>query len=364
MNDPFSRNVTGQDNLERDSTVSSVPNRWIYDFSFEELKGELNALQFPSFSTDQIFQWLYLKNEPNIQLWSNISKGKREILEKHFNTQPLQIQTVQRGSDGTSKFLLRLWDDKKIEAVLIPEKTHYTLCVSSQVGCPRKCTFCATGRMGFLRNLSSGEILSQILLLRRRIGSPKTKINIVFMGMGEPLLNYSKVRSALHIITAENGMSISPRNITLSTSGILNRIKAVERDFPKLKISFSLNAPDIKLRTKLMPDTREENLADILYHFKHYKRQNRITFEYILIKGLNDSEKDARQLALLLKGIRCKINLIPLNPIRNFPYFSPSDETVNFFSSTLISRGYTTVIRWSKGKEIQSACGQLTTAES
>lgn len=339
--------------------------KWIYDLSYDRLKEEIVAANLKKFAADQIFQWLYVKNIQDIDKWSNVSKTNREKLSKLFDTQLNTILDIKKDPRGTQKFLVELPDKHKIEAVLIPEKNHYTLCISTQVGCGLKCKFCATGEMGFKRNLSPGEILSQVLLLKKAIAEYEDnytgKINIVFMGMGEPLLNYENLKKALEIIINQNWLAFSTRHITLSTAGILTQIQRFERDFPKIKISLSLNAPTSSLREQLMPISKKEKLAEILDYFRaaREKRKRRVTFEYVLLKGVNDSLEDARKVAELLRGIPCKINLIPYNENKNARFETPPKEDVTAFSDYLYSRGYTAIVRWSKGREIKSACGQL-----
>ena len=361
--------------------------KWIYDLSYEELEKDIAHLYLPRFVADQVCRWLYEKNINDIACWSNISKKNRETLSQTYDIRLNKVLEVQADREGNRKYLIELKDKYKIEAVLIKEKKHFTMFISTQVGCALKCKFCATGRMGFKRNLSSGEILSQALLLKKDAAEnsapgQKEKINIVFMGMGEPLLNYENLSRALQLITSEKGIGISPRNITVSTAGILDGIKRLEKDFPRLKLSFSLNAPAAALREELMPISKKEKLDDILAYFRHTPRKHRVTFEYVLIKGVNDSLQDAEKTAALLRGIPCKINLIPYNPggsgvnleskvllaakrlnapPREWGFETPAEPEVEAFCEYLHSRGYTVIIRWSKGREIKSACGQLAT---
>ncbi len=335
--------------------------KWIYDLSYEQLKEEIIGIHIKKFVADQVFQWIYEKNLQTIDAWSNISKTNRNILSKQYDTTLNKTIEVEEDQQGTKKFLFELNDKKRIESVLIKEKDHYTFCISTQVGCPLKCLFCATGRMGFKRNLSSGEILSQILTLKKELLHYKGKINIVFMGMGEPLLNYENLKQALEIIISERGIGISPRHITLSTAGILKRLQRFETDFPGVKISFSLNASDASLRETLMPISKKERLGAILDYFRTTasNRKHRITFEYVLLKGVNDSFEDAQKIAKLLRGTSCKINLIPYNPNGFTDFRTPDSEAVEAFGDYLHSKGYTVIVRWSKGRDIKSACGQL-----
>ncbi len=334
---------------------------WIYDYSYGELKSATKDMAFQPFVTDQIFLWLYLKNIQRIDLWSNISVKNRETIKTHLDTNLLPVKQLEKDEHGTHKFLFSLKDGHAVEAVLIPEKHHYTFCISTQVGCPLNCSFCATGTMGFKRNLTSGEILSQILSIKKEIPDYTGKLNIVFMGMGEPLLNYENLKKALEVMTSPKALSISPRNITISTAGILEKIKQLESDFPKIKISFSLNAPDETVREKLMPISKKEPLEAILGYFRQNSRKYRVTFEYVMIKGITDSMEDAKKIAIMLRGIECKINLIPYNENAAFDHHTPDEGRVDEFGEFLSQKGYTVMVRWSKGKSIKSACGQLAT---
>lgn len=333
--------------------------KWIYDLSYDQLAAEFSAGGLKKFVTDQVFQWLYLKNNQDIDQWSNISKENRAFLAEQYSTALNTLLDCQADDHGTRKLLVQLHDGEKIEAVCIPEKDHYTFCLSTQVGCALGCKFCATGKLGFKRNLTVGEILMQILLLEKQLEAYTGKINLVLMGMGEPLLNLEHVSRALHIITLEKGLAISPRHITLSTAGLLQPLQSFERSFPRVKISFSLNAPDAAIRETLMPINRKEPLAKLLDYFRHQHRKHRVTFEYVLLQGVNDSLEHAAQLATLLRGISCKINLIPYNENKGLPFKTPATATVDSFSHYLYSKGYTVVVRWSKGRDIKSACGQL-----
>ncbi len=331
----------------------------IYNYNLEELSTILTERGIKPFVSNQIFGWLYNKIEPDINNWSNISNTNKEIIDSLFDLNLDKVEKVEKDSSGTKKFLIRLQDDLLIESVLIKESDHYTFCISSQVGCALQCAFCATGKMGFFRDLTSGEILSQIILLKKELGDYKRKLNLVFMGMGEPLLNYDNLKKALSIIIADTGINIGQRNITISTSGFLGKIKQLEEDFPKIKISFSLNSSNQENREKLMPISKKEPVKPILNYFKTKKRQFRVTFEYVMIKGVNDSLEDALKLNKLLSGISCKINIIPYNENKSISFKSPEKKKVEKFSDSLFKKGYTVMVRWSKGKEINSACGQL-----
>ena len=346
-------------------TESTMSDRtWILDLSLPELSDELQALGMKPYAADQVFQWIYRKGVLAPELWTNIGKSHLERISGRFRTagNPVLRETGDR--EGTRKFLIGLDDGLRVEAVLIREKNHHTFCVSSQVGCPLACRFCATGAMGFRRNLTSGEILSQILILKNALSVGGEKPNLVFMGMGEPLLNYPNLKKALETVTSEKGMVLSPRNVTVSTAGILDGLRRLEHDFPLVKIALSLNASSQKMREELMPIAKTEKLDAILDYFRSRKRRHRITFEYVLIGGINDSAADARALCRMLRGIGAKLNLIPFNPIPASPLRVPHPDTVDRFLEILHDCGFTAIVRWSKGQSIRSACGQLVTESS
>jgi len=340
---------------------------WILERSLGELQGELRTAGFRDYTAWQVFQWLYQKNNQDPASWSNINKQDREKLSGLYDCGCRPVLSVQSDDQGTRKYLIGLADGPegprrgglKIEAVLIREKDHYTFCLSTQVGCALACGFCATGTMGFRRNLRAGEILSQILTLKKELGDPGAKVNLVFMGMGEPLLNYDNLSLALQRIISPDGMGIPPRHITVSTVGILENLKKLERNFPQVKIAFSLNAPNDDLRGRLMPISRRETLGSLLTYFRGEKRRQRLTCEYVLLKGVNDAPAQARELVRLLHGIPAKINLIPYNENPALPFQRPEEATVEKFRAELVRHGLTVITRWSKGQSIASACGQL-----
>ncbi len=332
---------------------------WILDYSLAELKVEMQTLGMKPFVASQIFQWVYRKGVLESEKWTNIGKSHLQRFAARFRIDVSPVLRETADSEGTRKFLIGLEDGQQVEAVLIREKNHHTFCISSQVGCPLACCFCATGSMGFRRNLTSGEILSQILILRNTLSGREGKLNLVFMGMGEPLLNYPNLKRALESITSDTGMSVSPRNITVSTAGILDGLRRLESDFPLVKIAFSLNASSQGMREKLMPVARKEKLGPILDHFRSHRRRHRITFEYVLIGGANDSAADARALCRMLRGIAAKINLIPYNSTPASPLRAPHPDAIDRFLEILHDCGFTAIVRRSKGQSIGSACGQL-----
>ena len=333
--------------------------KWFYDLSESELRESITKLGLKEFVSVQLSTWILNKNIVDPDGWRNISKENRELLTEYFDFTLDRSVRTDADPSGTKKFLIELRDGNKIESVLIREKNHYTFCISSQVGCALGCKFCATGDLGFKRDLSSGEIISQVILLKKELGDYEGKINLVFMGMGEPLLNYENLKKALLRLTDEKGLSISPRKITVSTAGILKNLKKLEEDFPNIKISFSLNGSDNSQRQKMMPVSKKEHLDDIIGYFRNKKRKHRITFEYVLIKEVNDSLVDAEKVSKLLRGIPSKINIIPYNPNDFADFKTPSEKKVDEFAEFLAKKGLTVMVRWSKGKDIRSACGQL-----
>ncbi|MCP5107763.1 MAG: 23S rRNA (adenine(2503)-C(2))-methyltransferase RlmN, partial [bacterium] len=339
--------------------------KWINELTHGLLTEEMLQCGMKRFTADQVFPWIYDKNIRDIDAWFNISKPNRKILSQKYNTALNGVVRETGDQEGTKKILFQLTDKHRVESVLIKEKEHYTFCISTQVGCALGCKFCATGGMGFKRNLTPGEILSQVLSLRNELHPYTGKLNLVFMGMGEPLLNYENLKQALEIITAEKCISISPRNITVSTVGITEPLRRLETDFPRVKISFSLNAPGPALRETLMPISKKEKLTGLLNYFRETAaaRKHRITFEYVLLKGVNDSLEDAGKIARLLRGIPCKVNVIPYNHIEGMDFKTPEPKAVEAFSDYLHSKGYTVMVRWSKGRDIKSACGQLAADE-
>ncbi len=334
---------------------------WILERQLDELQEELRAAGFRGYTARQVFQWVYHKNDQEVAAWSNVGKADRERLAGLYEWH-LRPVLESRGDDqGTKKFLIGLAGNLKIESVLIREKDHYTFCLSTQAGCPLACRFCATGAMGFQRDLSAGEMLTQVLTLKKELGGYAGKLNLVFMGMGEPLLNYENLARALRTISAPAGLNISPRHVTVSTAGILENLERLEREFPNVKVAFSLNAPTASLRAELMPVSRREHLDDLLAYLRERPRRQRVTFEYVLLAGVNDSPAQARQLVRLLHGIAAKVNLIPYNENPRQPFRRPDEAAVEKFRAVLLEKGLTVITRWSKGQGIRSACGQLAT---
>jgi len=313
------------------------------------------------FRADQVMRWLYHRSAVSFDDMTDLGKDLRTQLDSRFRIRPLPVVTEKTAPDGTRKFLFELADGNRIETVLIPEKDHHTVCISTQVGCAMGCRFCMTAQGGLTRNLTQGEIIGQVLAAGQRCTDDKRLTNIVLMGMGEPLANYDNVIRAIRLITdAECGLQFSVRRVTLSTAGLVPKLAEMGRD-TRIRLAVSLNATENATRDRLMPINRIYTMEALLEACRHYPLapRDRITFEYILIKGVNDSPADARRLARLLAPIKAKINLIPLNAHDGSEYERPAQPVIDAFQSILTDKHYTAIIRWSKGTEIAAACGQL-----
>jgi len=314
-----------------------------------------------SFRADQVYKWLYLHQVDDFNQMTDLGKNTRKLLGQHFVSQRLVVKEVATAKDKTRKYLFELWDGNLIESVLIPEKHHHTLCISSQVGCGQACRFCLTARSGMIRNLTPAEIISQVRDICYLTAGSESPTNIVFMGMGEPLANYDNVRQALGVITdSDVGLKFSNRRITLSTAGLVSRMPDLGRE-TQVNLAVSLNAVDSQTRSRLMPINRKYPLEKLIAACRDYPLKNRkkITIEYVLIKGVNDSPEAAHTLANLLKPIKAKINLIPYNAYDGSPYSCPAEEVIVRFQDILIANHYTVMVRRSKGQDILAACGQL-----
>jgi 23S rRNA (adenine2503-C2)-methyltransferase len=296
---------------------------------------------------------------------TNISKALREQIEEKARITQLVLERTQVSKDRTTKFLFKLEDGHFIETVLIPERGHFTLCLSSQAGCAMGCRFCLTARQGLKRNLSAAEILDQVLQVKRSMSQPDRLTNIVFMGMGEPLANYDAVLRALGNLISEEGMNFSHRTVTLSTCGLVPQIRRLGKE-ARVNLAVSLNASEDETRNFLMPVNRKYPLKSLVEALREFPLLNRrmITFEYVLVGGVNDSDEDARRVVALLKGMRAKINLIALNPHPDLGLAPPSSERVLRFQEILTEHHYTAIVRKSKGKDISAACGQLSGKEA
>lgn len=311
----------------------------------------------------QILTWIYLRQADTFEVMSDVGKDTRKCLARHFSIKRLEKERTETSQDGSKKFLYKLIDGKYVESVLIPEKNHYTLCISSQVGCAQGCRFCLTGRGGWVRNITKGEIIAQVRDVANDLDNSKRLTNIVMMGMGEPLANYSNVVGAVATITdSDAGLGFSSRRLTVSTSGLIPKLSQLGRE-TEVNLAISLNATDNKTRDMLMPINRKYPLERLLDACARYPLtpRRKITFEYIIIKGVNDSEEDAKRLARLLKPIPAKINLIPFNTFEGSDFERPEEHVILTFREILNKNHYTAVIRHSKGQDISAACGQLST---
>jgi len=315
---------------------------------------------FPAYRGRQIHSWLFRRLAASFDDMSDLPKSLRSFLAREATLNHLELVDSLYSEDGTRKYLFELVDGMTIESVLIPERDHWTLCVSSQVGCAMGCRFCLTGRQGFKRNLSPAEIVDQVIQVRRSMESPERLTNIVLMGMGEPLANYENVVRALRILVSETGMNFSHRKITLSTSGLVPEMIRLGKDIT-VNLAVSLNAADNETRNNLMPVNRRYPIEALLDACRAFPLPHRrmITFEYILIDGINDTKEDARRLLKHLSGLRAKVNLIPLNPHHGSPFSSPPLERILAFQEMLLDHHLTAIIRKSKRQDILAACGQL-----
>ncbi len=326
----------------------------------EELRNFSMELGEKPFRGDQIFSWIHQHGSESFDEMTTLSKQLRHKLESKAILQiPKVIDVTNSEETASRKFLFQLTDGMKIESVFLPEGKRRTVCLSSQVGCPLDCKFCATAKMGLFRNLTTAEIVGQILAVGRKTGERIT--NVVFMGMGEPMLNYDNVIKAANIIHHSEGLNIGSRKITISTVGMADKIRQYADEGHPFKLALSLNAADDVLRDRLMPINRKYNLEACISALQHYTelKSKRVTVEYVLMAGMNDRPEDATRLAGILKRLDCQLNLIPYNPIPEEPFKRPNrDQLKRFFE--LISSGRRTVtVRWSQGKDINAACGQL-----
>lgn len=331
----------------------------IKDLSPGELGKFVTDKGFEPFRARQIGKWVYRKGALTFDEMTDLSKEMREFLKSSFSAgDSIDLADEQISKDGTRKYLFRLRDGNQIESVLIPDKGRHTLCVSSQVGCTLGCTFCLTGTVGRIRNLTPSEILDQYLLVNRYSGGSVT--NIVFMGMGEPLDNLDNLVRALKSMTDENFLALSPKRITVSTSGLVPKIKELGEQI-SVNLAVSLNAPRDELRDEIMPINKKYPIKELIKASVKFPVPPRkaLMFEYVLLSDVNDSDRDAYDLGHLLGGINCKVNLIPFNEADPLPYRSPSRERVLSFQEILMSFGVNVRIRKSRGRDILGACGQL-----
>lgn len=331
-----------------------------------ELEGFIASSGKERYRSTQILRWLYQKGVQSIDEMTNLSKTFRQELKKASFISTLHLLQIEQAKDGTNKFLFQLDDGNRIESVLIPDKTRLTLCLSTQVGCALGCRFCLTGKIGWKRDLTSSEILNQILSVRETLKGKASITNIVLMGMGEPLANYINTMKAIKLMAHPDAFKFSSRRVTLSTVGLLPELEQLSQERITFRLAISLNASDEETRSLLMPINRRYPLKKVLEICQNFplRPRTRITFEYVLLEGINDTSLHAKRLLKILRGIPSKINLIPLNEAPGIPFKRPSEEKVKKFQEILMKGGFTAIVRTSKGAEISAACGQLQAKES
>ena len=326
-----------------------------------ELDAWLDARGLPGYRAHQIRRWIFRKRAASFECMTDLSGGLRRALARDFVVGSLVMERRLSSRDGSVKYLFRLSDGNAVETVRIPEQDRVTLCVSTQAGCGLGCVFCATARMGLKRNLTQAEILAQVLEAQRRRPEDARVSNLVFMGMGEPLANYDAVRGALDVITdAHGGMGIAPRKVTVSTVGLLPQMRRLMEE-TGVNLAVSLHSVRDEVRSELMPVNRKYPVSQLLDCCRSLPlpRRKRVTFEYLLIRGLNDRVEDAAELAAKLRGIRCKVNLIPFNPHEGSGFRRPPDRVIERFAEKLRRHRIQTHVRRPRGDDIQAACGQL-----
>jgi len=331
------------------------------NLSPSELEDFIRSFGKERYRSLQILRWLYQKGAHSIDEMTNLSKGFRQELNEVSFIATLHPLHMEQAKDGTKKFLFQLDDGNRIESVLIPDNKRLTLCLSTQVGCALGCRFCLTGKTGWKRDLTVSEIANQILAVRETLTDKTSITNVVLMGMGEPLANYKNTLKAIELMTHSDAFKLSSRRITLSTVGLLPELEQLSKEKISFRLAISLNASDEETRSYLMPLNRRYPLKRVLEVCRNFplRPRTRITFEYVLLEGINDSPQDAKRLLKILRGIPSKINLIPLNEAPGIPFKRPLDEKVREFQQVLMDGGLTAIVRVGKGAEISAACGQL-----
>lgn len=344
---------------------------WLMDLTYKQLEEEIIRFGEKKFRAGQIWNWLYVKGVNYFEQMSNISKDVRAKLDESYDISRLKISSDNLSKDGTRKWLVKLYDNREIEMVFIPENNRGTLCISSQVGCILTCKFCHTGTQKFTRNLTIGEITGQYLLSKDLLGDwpindneqSRNITSIVYMGMGEPFFNYENVRKSVEILNANDGLNLSKRKITISTSGIVPQIKDFSHDI-KTVLAISLHATDDKTRSNIMPLNNKYNIKELIESCVYYIKHNpaaRITFEYVMLADINDSEEQAQNLVKLVKKYKLPvlINIIPFNPWKNSIYTPSSRNKIMKFGNIIKKSGIKVTIRKTKGQDVMAACGQL-----
>lgn len=343
--------------------VETIARRDIRKLSLEELKEFFVLHGDKAFRAQQVYEWLWQKSARDFDQMTNLSLSTRELLKNHFVINFIRVDNMQRSADGTIKNAVTLHDGLVVESVLIPTETRITACVSSQVGCSLACRFCATARLKRMRNLNPDEIYDQVVAIQQQcelfFGRPLT--NIVFMGMGEPLLNYGNVMAAIEKITSPKGLNMASRRLTVSTVGLAKMITKMADDGVKFNLAVSLHSALNHVRSSIMPINETNTLEDLAEALKYWykKTRKKVTYEYVVWKDINDTEEHAQALLKFAKIVPCKVNLIEYNPIDDGEFRQASPEALNMYMHLLESNGITTRIRKSRGKDIDAACGQL-----
>ena len=345
-----------------------IEKKDIRALSKEQLRDFFVANGDKAFRGNQVFEWLWSKASHNFDDMTNVSKETREMLENNFVINHIKVDKMQRSEDGTVKNAVRLHDGLIVESVLIPTNTRTTACVSSQVGCSLDCNFCATARLKRMRNLEPGEIYDQVIAIDResKLYHNRPLSNIVFMGMGEPLMNYNNVLKAITMITSNEGLGMSPKRITVSTSGIPKMIKKMADDDVKFKLAVSLHSAIDEVRARIMPFSSNFPLTDLRESLDYWyqKTKSKITYEYVVWKGINDNQEAIDALVKFCKYVPCKVNLIEYNPIDDGEFQQASDEAIDNYIKTLANNDIVAKVRQSRGKDIDAACGQLANKEA
>jgi len=348
---------------EPDTLLEPEERLNLLDFSMEELQQLVTeGMGERKFRANQLFGWLYARLARDFDEMTNLSKDFRGRLQRATRLAPIEFMGVQKtGADGTSKITFKCDDNAIIETVLIPSETRNTLCISSQVGCAMGCTFCFTAKMGLRRHLTTAEIIGQVVLARQHLSPEVGRIgNIVFMGMGEPLHNYDNVIRAVHILTHEDGLDFSRRRVTISTSGLVPQLRKLGHDID-VQLAISLNGTSDEQRSKLMPVNDRWGIQELLDCVREYplEKRQRVTFEFVLLKGITDRIEDAERLADLVHDLPCKVNIIPFNPHPGTPFETPDEKQIDRFQEHLIKRGIHVLRRATRGRDEMAACGQL-----
>ena len=340
-----------------------IEKKDIRSLTKEQLRDFFVANGDKAFRGNQVYEWLWGKAVHSFDDMTNVSKETRNMLETNFIINHIKVDTMQRSEDGTVKNAVRLHDDLIVESVLIPTETRTTACVSSQVGCSLDCNFCATARLKRMRNLNPDEIYDQVVAIDResRLYYNRPLSNIVFMGMGEPLMNYPNVMKAIEKITSDEGLGMSPKRITVSTSGISKMIKKMADDEVKFKLAVSLHSAIEETRNRIMPFTKNFPLLELKEALEYWykKTKSKVTYEYVVWKGINDDQKSIDALVKFCKYVPCKVNLIEYNPIDDGEFQQASNQALENYISTLEKNNIVAQVRRSRGKDIDAACGQL-----